>query len=414
MTFPKKTRWFTTALIAAAVAAPVSAMAQDADPEQAEQRAAEREAAAAERAAARAQREQVRREATEAERAAAQMAQEAAVAGQEAAQEATVRALRLFQDQGPNVWRVAPAQIQTEPQTYLGVSTRPLTPEVAAHVGDMPAGVGLIVSFVDEEGPAGTAGLQQHDVLVKLDDQWLINPEQFSVLVRMREAGDSATLTVFRKGEEQEIEVELAEKELPVQRFDRALQLQGFQGQLAPMAVPGQPAPMVAPMAIPGFQGMDEARRVEIEAKIQEAMKQLEGQNLPEMEQRMAELRETLLGRQLDLERLGRDMVQPRMLERGLTEGARLMINNDEMSLTMLNNDGEIHVTVTDADGEEVYEGPFPTDEQMEELSDEAQEILEQARKHLPRENPEPRRRVPAEAEQADEPEEPGRERVKA
>jgi hypothetical protein len=84
------------------------------------------------------------------------------------------------------------------------------------------------------------------------------------------------------------------------------------------------------------------------------------------------------------------------------------------MSLTMLNNDGEIHVTVTDADGEEVYEGPFPTDEQMEELSDEAQEILEQARKHLPRENPEPRRRVPAEAEQADEPEEPGRERVKA
>src|SRR5690606_22990817 len=103
-----------------------------------------------------------------------------------------------------------------EPQTYLGVSATPVSAELRAHVGEIPRGVGLTVGYIDPVGPAAEAGLKLHDVLVRLDDQLLINAEQLSVLVRMREEGEEVTLTVMRAGEEQEIEVTLGEKELPV------------------------------------------------------------------------------------------------------------------------------------------------------------------------------------------------------
>jgi hypothetical protein len=259
----------------------------------------------------------------------------------------------------PHVWQVRPAQVETKPQTYLGVSTRQLTPDVAAHIGEVPEGVGLIVSFVDAEGPAGKAGLQEHDVLVKIDDQWLINPQQFSVLVRMHKAGDEATLTVYRKGEEQEIGVELIEKELPV--------AQNFFGQmeLTPLAVPGFGEGLeglqgeLAPMAVPGlWRGaleLDAARREEIEQKVQEAMRQLEEQmargqqNMPELREHMQALRESLRSRELDLERLRRDAAPgSELMQRGLTRGGRLLINNEEMSLSMLNEDDEITVKISD------------------------------------------------------------------
>jgi hypothetical protein len=397
MKLPNPKQLIAGAFVAAAMVAPAPALAQD-DPQEAEQRRAEERAARrAERAQQAAQAEQERARAEEAAQQAREAAREAARAVPPVQPVPQVAPARVFpQAQGaPHVWQVRPAQVETKPQTYLGVSTRQLTPDVAAHIGEVPEGVGLIVSFVDAEGPAGKAGLQEHDVLVKIDDQWLINPQQFSVLVRMHKAGDEATLTVYRKGEEQEIGVELIEKELPVaQNFFGQMELtplavpgfgeglEGLQGELAPMAVPG---------LWHGALELDAARREEIEQKVQEAMRQLEEQmargqqNMPELREHMQALRESLRSRELDLERLRRDAAPgSELMQRGLTRGGRLLINNEEMSLSMLNEDDEITVKISDADGETVYEGPFPTDEQVEELPDAAKEIIEQARKYLP------------------------------
>ena len=438
------TRMFAGAILAAAVAAtPIYTLAQDPPepPEQPEPREeqdrerqeAERQAQQAQREAQRAQRE-AQREVYRAVRP-AQQAQRAAEEQEVERARARVAPMPAVQGQGPRVFQMRPAIAETKPQTYLGISTRQLTPDVAAHVGEAPEGVGLIVTYLDEEGPAAKAGVKEHDVLVKIDDQWVINPQQLTVLIRMHKAGEEATLTILRKGEEQEVEVELVEKELPV-----AMVAGNFGGhmELMPMAVPGAPVqPMdIAPLQLEGlqmegpwFRGenmLDPARQEEIERKVAEAMKQLEEQlqehQMPELEQHMKELQETLRERELDMNRLQRDLRRP--LQSGLSRGGRLIINDEDVTLSMLNEDGEVTIKVSDADGETLYEGEFPDEEQIEELPEEAQDIIEQARKYLPqapeqvrppREPREERReRAPAAEEDEDEQQRTRTERVNA
>src|SRR5262249_11337015 len=69
---------------------------------------------------------------------------------------------------------------------------------------------------VQPDSPAAAAGLQVHDVLEKLDDQLLINPQQLAVLVRAKHPGDTVNLTLLHGGKESTITAKLAEKELPV------------------------------------------------------------------------------------------------------------------------------------------------------------------------------------------------------
>jgi hypothetical protein len=75
-------------------------------------------------------------------------------------------------------------------------------------------GVGLVVDRVEPDTAAEKAGLKQHDLIEKLDDQMLINPEQLATLLRSRKAGDEVTLAIVRQGEHQSIKAKLDEKEI--------------------------------------------------------------------------------------------------------------------------------------------------------------------------------------------------------
>lgn len=105
------------------------------------------------------------------------------------------------------------------PTPFIGVVTRELEPEVRSQTG-LHDGYGLLVVEIMPDGPAKEAGLQQHDVLVKLDDQKLINIEQLQVLVRSQKKGDEITLTIRRAGAEQQIKVKVGEKKMPPMRTD--------------------------------------------------------------------------------------------------------------------------------------------------------------------------------------------------
>lgn len=100
---------------------------------------------------------------------------------------------------------------------FIGVITRELEPEVRAQAG-LKDGFGLIVVEIMPDGPAKEAGLQQHDVLVKFEDQKLINMEQLQVLVRSQKKGDEVTLTIRRGGVEQQVKVRVGEKKMPLMR----------------------------------------------------------------------------------------------------------------------------------------------------------------------------------------------------
>jgi len=68
------------------------------------------------------------------------------------------------------------------------------------------------------DGPAAEAGLRQHDVLTRLDDQQLINVDQFMVLVRSHKKGDEVNITLKRAGAEQTLKVKVGERNLPPMR----------------------------------------------------------------------------------------------------------------------------------------------------------------------------------------------------
>jgi hypothetical protein len=103
---------------------------------------------------------------------------------------------------------------RTEKAAYLGLSTSP-PPAALRHQLKLPDGTALVVDFVQPNSPAQKAGIRQYDLLLKLNDQLLINAEQLAVLVRTFKPGEEIHLTLLREGEKQTPSVSLAERELP-------------------------------------------------------------------------------------------------------------------------------------------------------------------------------------------------------
>lgn len=102
----------------------------------------------------------------------------------------------------------------TEKSAWVGIGVSP-APEVIRRQLGLPEGTGLVVDVIMPKSPAAQADVKPYDVLVKLDDQILINPEQFAVLVRMHKEGEKVKLTFAREGKEQTASVELVEHDAP-------------------------------------------------------------------------------------------------------------------------------------------------------------------------------------------------------
>lgn len=99
-----------------------------------------------------------------------------------------------------------------QPYTWLGIETSEVPRVVSEQLG-LAKGFGLVVDYVVPDGPAAQAGVQQSDIVKMLNDQILTEPGQLSKLVRSFKEGDTVTLTVLRKGQEQKIQVKLAKHE---------------------------------------------------------------------------------------------------------------------------------------------------------------------------------------------------------
>jgi len=104
--------------------------------------------------------------------------------------------------------------LKREKVTHLGVGVAPAGPSLAAQLGLAP-NTGLVVNEVAPESPAQER-IKAHDVLVELDGQLLINPEQFAVLIRNHRAGDEVTLKLIRNGKPETLKVKLTTHEAPV------------------------------------------------------------------------------------------------------------------------------------------------------------------------------------------------------
>jgi hypothetical protein len=109
--------------------------------------------------------------------------------------------------------RINKAATKKEKVTYLGTVTS-AAPAALREQLKLPRGAGLVVDSVEAKSAAETAGIKQHDVLEKLNDQLLVNTEQFTALLRTMKSGDEVTLAIIHQGERQVVKAKLGEKEI--------------------------------------------------------------------------------------------------------------------------------------------------------------------------------------------------------
>jgi serine protease Do len=102
---------------------------------------------------------------------------------------------------------------EKEKVAFLGVETGQVSATTAAQLG-LPRGTGLVVNSVVPKSPAAGV-LQEHDILLKLDDQILIETRQLAVLVRIKKPGEEVALTYLRAGQRSAVRITLGEHEVP-------------------------------------------------------------------------------------------------------------------------------------------------------------------------------------------------------
>jgi len=108
---------------------------------------------------------------------------------------------------GPNT-----AGQMTAKVTYCGIGTSEVSPALSSHL-KIPAAMGLIVDWVEPGSPAEHAGIKQYDVLMKFNDQKLVNPEQLRTLVRLKRPSDDVKFELIRQGQPTTANVELGQAE---------------------------------------------------------------------------------------------------------------------------------------------------------------------------------------------------------
>ena len=97
--------------------------------------------------------------------------------------------------------------------TYLGVETSEPPTVLRKHLG-LHKGMGLVIDGVMPGSPAAEAGLKEYDVVQKLDDQLIVNYEQFTVLIRDHKPGDEVKLAAIHEGKPVTLTAKLVEHEI--------------------------------------------------------------------------------------------------------------------------------------------------------------------------------------------------------
>jgi putative serine protease PepD len=82
---------------------------------------------------------------------------------------------------------------------------------LGVRIADAENGGGAVVGQVDEGQPAADAGLEQGDVITKVDDTEITSGSDLTSAVRSHQPGDKVTITYTRDGDEKTTEVTLGE-----------------------------------------------------------------------------------------------------------------------------------------------------------------------------------------------------------
>ncbi len=101
--------------------------------------------------------------------------------------------------------------VEKELVPFLGVVTESVSATLASQLG-LTEGTGLVVKQASADSPA--AVFKAHDILLKFDDQLLMDTRQLGVLLRTKKVGDEVTITYLRAGKTATAKVKLGSREV--------------------------------------------------------------------------------------------------------------------------------------------------------------------------------------------------------
>ncbi|MGH9530690.1 MAG: PDZ domain-containing protein [Terriglobales bacterium] len=94
-------------------------------------------------------------------------------------------------------------------ESYLGVDTRDITPDRLAAL-QLKDEKGVEVTMVDQDAPAGKAGLKDHDVILSVNGKEVESVEQLRRLIHEIPAGRVITIGLSRSGQPMMLKAQLA------------------------------------------------------------------------------------------------------------------------------------------------------------------------------------------------------------
>ncbi|KAF1085427.1 putative serine protease HtrA [Sporotomaculum syntrophicum] len=94
---------------------------------------------------------------------------------------------------------------------WMGVYIQTMNSELASQLG-LKSSQGALLSGVMTGSPAAKAGLQQGDVILKINNQQITDASDITDFIQSKKVGDKITLLVERNGSQKTITVTLAEK----------------------------------------------------------------------------------------------------------------------------------------------------------------------------------------------------------
>ena len=163
--------------------------------------------------------------------------------------------LPLAAQKAPRAQRLAPSapvvvDFESPSRSYLGVGIADVTSERKQEL-KLKDDRGVEVTQVDQDAPAGKAGLKENDVIVGFNGTPVESAEQFKRLMRETPPGRTVAFDIVRDGQPQSIKVQLADrKKLESSMWPRESQDFAF-------AMPIPPTPPVAALpAVPSYPAM--------------------------------------------------------------------------------------------------------------------------------------------------------------
>lgn len=88
-------------------------------------------------------------------------------------------------------------------------------------------GEGVLIEKVQQNSPADEAGLEEGDIVEAVNQEYVSTLQELRSIIANKKAGDTITLTVWRKGKELDIEIALApmmERPMPAQKQEQRMQ----------------------------------------------------------------------------------------------------------------------------------------------------------------------------------------------